>query len=212
MRIDVLEYINRIKKEPDLITDMDIYHYVANLELSQNCITAGNLLLGVISSICYLRPSLNHLLIRIALRPLFYVGVEDIKELLEWTNSLCETATENKEKQELYLFTDEGIIWLKQQFPLKKEIIKKCFNELNAVCNIYDLIFALKSRKKEHLVSINSIFNKREYNIEFQRYKELQEFIFEILSSYIDIDSYGDVTELYCLIDEELKEFQQTFS
>lgn len=211
MRDNILEYITSIKETSDSITDMDIYRYVVKLKLSQNCISAGKLFFGIISSICPLRPSLEHLLIRIAIRPIFYAGIEDAKQLLEWTDSFCNYIKESKNNQVEYLFTDESLVWLEKIFPLKKDIIEKCFYELKAVCNIYELLFKLKENKEKGIVTLHSVFNEKEYNTEFKSYEEFQKFIFKELSEFINITYYESIENLYLLVDEEIEEFRIVF-
>jgi hypothetical protein len=95
-----------------------------NALLKTNCETAAEWLFAAVAPICLLRPQLVRLLLRMPLRPLVFLGVEQAQQVQEFVGGFV-AQTPN------YLpLTEEGRHWLSELLPQHQVLVQQLLNEL----------------------------------------------------------------------------------
>lgn len=110
------------------IPDQEVIDEFYQFNPSYECWTAAEGYLAVASSILYFRPSLEEVLLKKVLEPLYFLGIEDPSVIMLWADDYIKR--ENK-----YLTpTIYGMKWLKN-FDQKKDVVVKLFHK---VCEEYE--------------------------------------------------------------------------
>jgi hypothetical protein len=90
--------------------------------LRTNCSAAAEANFSLISSICYFRNDLDIELLKFALRPLYYLGIEESDDVVKWVDQFL------SKKNSYCCPTPYGIKWL-ENLITRKEIIKQIIGE-----------------------------------------------------------------------------------
>jgi|GEM_PF-4029833 len=114
-----------IEIEPRKYLDKEIIHCVEEFQPSQNCEGATRGYFSIISHLCYYRPDLEHQLMKIALKPLYYLGIEDTSDAVKWIQFYV------SDKSNYYYTSKQGDIWIKEALINKQSIIEKIFKEID---------------------------------------------------------------------------------
>lgn len=129
-----------------------IYNKIKNLKVSQTCEIAAKQLFINISPYYTKNKELFHSLIRLSIRPLYYINLNSSTDILNWIED------EFKNSNELNL---DFINWLN----INPELIKLSLKELKLCNKICDLEF-IKKYNYIMLITNNKIFNN------FNEYKK----------------------------------------
>jgi hypothetical protein len=90
-----------------------------------NCDCAAQAYFGAIAPICRQRPELERELIKKALLPLVYLEITNSEDALKWVSWYSQQT-----KPYFGRTSDEGILWLRYDLPLKEELIQELINEI----------------------------------------------------------------------------------
>jgi hypothetical protein len=115
-----------IEIEPLKYSSEEIIQCVDKFLPSYNCERAAKGYFSIISHLCFYRPDLEVRLMKIALKPLFYLGIEDPNFAIKWAQSyVCEKNSND------YYTSKQGRNWIEDQLKDKSEIIAKIFEEID---------------------------------------------------------------------------------
>ncbi|MNW69622.1 hypothetical protein D3C74_486720 [compost metagenome] len=67
---------------------------------------------------------------KIALRPLYYLGVEDPSVAIKWVQFYVSDTSDN------YYTSKQGDIWIKESLNSKQNIVEKIFKEIDLEDNV----------------------------------------------------------------------------
>ncbi|MBY0117979.1 hypothetical protein [Paenibacillus xylanexedens] len=117
--------LKTIGTDPKKYLDEEIIQYVERFQPSQNCEGATKGYFSIISHICYYRPDLEHPLMKIALRPLYYLGVENASDAIKWVQFYVSDISN------YYYTSKQGDVWIKESLNSKQNIAEKIFKEID---------------------------------------------------------------------------------
>lgn len=121
---EIQDLIDSVEKG-QVISDGEIIEKVYTFIPSYSCEPAAQGYVAVVSSILYFRPSLEHQLLKKALEPLYFLGIEKSSDILDWVESYIT-------KKDKYLSPSAfGMIWL-DNFHTKKDIVDLLLDELRS--------------------------------------------------------------------------------
>lgn len=130
-RLDVLDMIEKIKNNTNQLSDEEIVLNVRLFIPSYNCNAAAMGYFSIIPSISLQKPQLKEELIKIALLPLYYEGLETYEQMRKWIEWYAK-------QEDYYAAGKEEKEWLLEEFKNKEliesllnEIIKKEYEEIN---------------------------------------------------------------------------------
>ena len=132
-----------------------LYQKMLKMKPSQNCEYAGILYCEAIAKICPKRPAVAPSILRVAIRPIFYLGYSDPDEILLWLEYKLDNTKTIK----------DFLSWLKNE----KTLLETCLEELKICCDFYDLKYSEVT---------NSVILKDDYGkkTEFKSFKEFRTF------------------------------------
>ncbi|WP_438449468.1 hypothetical protein [Gorillibacterium sp. sgz5001074] len=118
--------IDRVLKSKDLLnlTDEELISLVEQYVPSQGCSGAAYGYLQIVSHICYFREHLQSKLMKIAIRPIIYLGINDHKEVLGFITG--EYLIEKTYKPA----TEFGRDWIIGKLQLNETLLKDIFEEI----------------------------------------------------------------------------------
>lgn len=118
-----------IKKEPFRYSDDEIITNVDKFLPSYNCEGAALGYFSIISHLCYYRPDLEKQLMKIAIKPLYYLGITDAENEIKWVQSYI-----NKKsifnKNYLYYTSRQGRMWIMNELKDKYELVTNIIKEI----------------------------------------------------------------------------------
>ncbi|MNW48612.1 hypothetical protein D3C74_259840 [compost metagenome] len=118
------DILKTIGIEPTKYSDKEIVQCVSEFLPSQNCEGAARGYFSIISHLCYYRTDLEPPLMKVALRPLYYLGIEDGSHAIKWIQFYVSNMS-------IYYYTSkQGDIWIKQTLDNKQNIIEEIFKEI----------------------------------------------------------------------------------
>lgn len=181
------DFANKIaEKEP-------IYDMVLKARVSQNCICAAEDYFQMIEPLCLQNPAIVSDLLRIAIRPLFYLGITQEQDLLDSIYGI------NKERKAF-------LCWLKRN----ENLIFKSLIQLKTLCFFYELSYdknldkVILNHKIEEEMAY--VFGKKDRNIYkiFESFKEFKCFF----SSFFEEVSEDELDRM--ILEEKYQDiFQQ---
>lgn len=96
---------------------------------SYNCEGAALGYFSIISHLCYYRPDLEKPLIKIAIKPLYYLGITDVENEIKWVQSYVrEKSILNKNY--LYYTSKQGRKWIISELKDKCELVSNIIKEI----------------------------------------------------------------------------------
>lgn len=120
------DILSIIETEPFKYSNEEIIQCVDKFLPSYNCEGAAKGYFSIISHLCYYRTDLEVRLMKIALKPLFYLGIEDPNLAFKWTQSyVCEKNSSD------YYTSKQGRDWIENCLVNKSEIIAGIFEEID---------------------------------------------------------------------------------
>ena len=120
-------------------SDEEIYELVLNFKTSQNCESAAMILFVFVSNIFYIRKRIDHSVVRIMLRPLYYLGIEYSDDVLKWMAWFKDYAKTNEFYSALPYYNQNAMEWLLEQLFKNKELITECIQELKVSEEVIDM-------------------------------------------------------------------------
>lgn len=168
--IPILEELERgtSTQENDLILkEIEIL----NSNLKTNCESAAKTLLPLAAFICLYRRDLEKEMLRLAIEPLYQLGIEKSEDVIGWVEKFIST------KENHFGITKEAEQWLLNDFPKKKELIEFIINELMALTYIHNLLhdaFDVKIYKRV------SIYEENQGYKYFSNYEDLRTYLLEM--------------------------------
>lgn len=84
---ELQDILGNIHKEKFQHTDEEIIMHVDNFLPSYNCEGAALGYFSIIAHICYYRSDLERALMKIAIKPLFYLGISDPENEIKWVQA-----------------------------------------------------------------------------------------------------------------------------
>jgi hypothetical protein len=125
-------------------SDEDLYHNVRLSQVSSNCEFAAIDYFKIVSSLCPSKPEIAHSIMRIAIRPLFYLGICEPRQM----TMVIEKINKGRKK---------FLKWLEENANIIEIIIK----ELTICCFFYDMnynndknLVVLNHKRKKEMSSI----------------------------------------------------------
>ncbi|MGX1827284.1 hypothetical protein ACWIE6_03485 [Paenibacillus taichungensis] len=115
-----------IEIEPENYSDIEIVQCVTKFLPSYNGEGAAKGYFSIISHLCYYRPDLEFPLMKVALRPLYYLGMEDPDSVIEWVQFYVSDINTN-----YYYTSKQGNAWIKESLKSKRDIIAAIFKEID---------------------------------------------------------------------------------
>ncbi|WP_270168578.1 hypothetical protein [Paenibacillus sp. SYP-B4298] len=120
------DILSIIETEPLKYSNQEIIQCVDKFLPSYNCEGSAKGYFCIISHLCYYRPDLEVRLMKIALKPLFYLGIEDPNLAIKWAQSyVCEKNSND------YYTSKQGRNWIEYHLKNKSEIIASIFEEID---------------------------------------------------------------------------------
>jgi hypothetical protein len=118
--------INRILKSNDLLnlTDEELVNFVEQYVPSQGCSGAAYGYLQIVSHICYFREHLQRTLLKIAIRPIIYLGVSDYAKVLGFITG------EYLDEKTYRPATEYGRDWIIGKLQVNETLLKDIFEEI----------------------------------------------------------------------------------
>lgn len=120
------DILSIIETEPLKYSNEEIIQCVDKFLPSYNCEGAAIGYFSIISHLCYYRPELEIPLMKIALKPLYYLGIEDPNFAIKWVQNYVLEINNND-----YYTSRQGRIWIVDQLKNKYEIIVRIFEEID---------------------------------------------------------------------------------
>lgn len=120
---DIYNLLGSIKADSCEIEDNEIVKMVENWTPSYNCEAAADGFLKVIPLIISVRPNIERALLKIAIRPMFYMGITETKQVSAWVESFLKNERKN--------LSEECISWFKRELVEEKEgVIAEILQEI----------------------------------------------------------------------------------
>ncbi|RAV21472.1 hypothetical protein [Paenibacillus contaminans] len=110
---DISKLLGSIKAGSCEVEDKLIIEMIGNWIPSYNCEAAADGFLEVIPIVISSRPHLERELLKIAIRPMFYMGISESKQVFEWVDIFL--------KNERNSFSEECAAWFKKELTEEKE-------------------------------------------------------------------------------------------
>ncbi|WP_339158315.1 hypothetical protein MKX50_02440 [Paenibacillus sp. FSL W8-0186] len=120
-----------IEAEPTFYSDEEIIQCVDKFLPSYNCQGAATGYFSIISHLCYYRPDLEIPLMKIALKPLYYLGIEDPGIAIKWVQAYVSEMNNND-----YYTSKQGRTWITSHLKNKIGIIPRIFKEIELEDNV----------------------------------------------------------------------------
>ncbi|MCL2386409.1 MAG: hypothetical protein FWC89_02560 [Defluviitaleaceae bacterium] len=156
------------------MTDDELYNFMHTVTVSYNCESAARQYLEIISQLWPVSENIIHSILRIAMRPIFYLGVLTADDMID-----VELSFNIKRSN----FTE----WLANQHDLV-ELIEI---ELVICCILYDLKYdneknqaVLDHKIQEDMAFIFTKIQDREIYMEFQSFDEFKLFFYSLFEDY----------------------------
>jgi hypothetical protein len=122
------DILKSVDKDPYKYSYEEIITTVDQFLPSQNCEGAALGYFSIISHICYFRSDLEKPLMKIAIKPLYYLGLTDPENEIKWVQSYV------KKKslfQNNYYFTSkQGENWIQNEFITKLDTVEAIIKEI----------------------------------------------------------------------------------
>ncbi|ADM71153.1 hypothetical protein GMA19_03348 [Paenibacillus polymyxa E681] len=128
------DILNVIETVPTQYSDEEIILYVDKFLPSYNCEGAAIGYFSIISHLCYYRPDLESQLIKIALKPLYYLGIEHPDSAIKWIKTYVKEKNDND-----YYTSKQGRTWITNHLKDKHELITRIFKEIDFEDNAEDI-------------------------------------------------------------------------
>lgn len=165
--------------------DKFLYKEIARLIPSQNCEYAGILYCEIIAKIYHKRPDIVHSILRVAVRPIFYLGYSDSDTIILWLEY----------KLDKTKIIQKFLAWLRKE----ENLLKTCLEELKICSDFYDL----KYSELNNLVILKDDYGKI---TEFKFFQDFKNF-------YVSKFDYLKISEeeIERIMEEEkyIKEFEK---
>ncbi|MEC0225810.1 hypothetical protein [Paenibacillus alba] len=129
--------IRNIHKEKPQYSDEEIILHVDNFLPSYNCEGAALGYFSIIAHICYYRSDLEKALMKIAVKPLYYLGISDPENGIKWVDAYV-TSKKRFQKNNMYFTSKQGEYWIQNSLIFKHELIASILNEINFEDNVGD--------------------------------------------------------------------------
>lgn len=123
------DVLRHIEKTPFKLSGEEIITTVDQFLPSYNCEGAAIGYFSIISHICYFRSDLEKPLMRIAIRPLYYLGIVDPENEILWVKSFVKKKRIFG-KNGLYYTSSKGEKWIQHQLKFKQELIEEIIQEI----------------------------------------------------------------------------------
>ncbi|MCF7755060.1 hypothetical protein KQ941_11455 [Paenibacillus xylanexedens] len=122
--------LSLVETEPFKYSKEEITQGVDEFLPSYNCEGAAVGYFSIISHLCYYRSDLEIPLMKIALKALYYLGIEDPRIAVKWIQEyVCEINETD------YYTSKQGRVWIENRLKNKGEIIANIFEEIEAEDN-----------------------------------------------------------------------------
>ncbi|MEK3724015.1 hypothetical protein [Paenibacillus sp. FSL H8-0034] len=128
--LELQNILKTIKTDPFSYSDEEIITQVDNYLPSYNCEGAARGYFSIISHICYYRSDLDKPLMKLAVKPLYYLGISDPDSQIKWVQSYVK---ERKifEKNYEYYTSRQGRKWIVNELKFKHELIGNIIKEID---------------------------------------------------------------------------------
>ncbi|WP_438449467.1 hypothetical protein [Gorillibacterium sp. sgz5001074] len=123
------DILKNIEKYPFKFSNEEIISQVDQFLPSYNCEGAALGYFSIISHLCYFRSDLEKPLMKIAVKPLYYLGIIDPESEILWVQSYVKKKSIIR-KNNLYYTSSEGEIWIQNQLKFKQDLIKEIIQEI----------------------------------------------------------------------------------
>ncbi|MBH5317510.1 hypothetical protein I6N90_06730 [Paenibacillus sp. GSMTC-2017] len=121
--------LKAIQRDPYRFTDEQIINHVDKFLPSYNCEGAALGYFSIISHLCYYRNDLEKPLLKIAIKPLYYLGISDAENQIKWVQSYVNTRSIFR-KNDLYYTSWQGKRWIMNALKDKSELVSKIIREI----------------------------------------------------------------------------------
>ena len=153
----------------------ELHHKVLTALVNQNCVSAAEDYFQMIAPLCPVRDDIAHSLLRIAIRPVFYMGIADVDSALDVIKGI------NKERHSF-------IHWLSQNTDILALVIK----ELTICCLFYtpfeyDIVkdvVVFNHQIDESMVDVFVEVPDRDIYEEFSTFDEFRIYFFSLFCEY----------------------------
>ena len=112
------------KKNDKKSDDIAEYNRVRMAQVNQNCESAAIDYFNLIAQLCYTRTNIMHSLMRIAIRPIFYLGITDVENVIMYIKHINTGKADFLQWLETYTDDIENIV-----------------RELTICCFFYDMTY-----------------------------------------------------------------------
>lgn len=113
----------RIEDGDTSMADADLVEKFISWIPSYNCESAAAGYFSFLSSIATYKPTLIEPLLKKAIEPVYYLGYESSEEILNWVAYFA------KLQNTMYVPSEIGKVWLREELPNYKEFVAKCLVE-----------------------------------------------------------------------------------
>ncbi|NEW09927.1 hypothetical protein GK047_29015 [Paenibacillus sp. SYP-B3998] len=129
--------LKTIKSDPFRYSDEEIITHVDKYLPSYNCEGAARGYFSIISHICYYRSDLEKQLMKLAVKPLYYLGISDPDSQIKWVQSYVK---ERKifGKNYKYYTTRQGRKWIINELKFKHELIENIIKAIDFEDSVED--------------------------------------------------------------------------
>ncbi|ODM24588.1 hypothetical protein A7W90_18270 [Clostridium sp. Bc-iso-3] len=186
------------------LTEREIYNNILlyNNSLQTNCETASMDLYIVISNVCYSKGIIIPSLLRIFIRPLYYLGIEKSQDVLNWIKWFLNHKNTPNYATTIKGANDNALKWFFECLNKNNIYIEESLKELQACNELQDIYFALKKDESQDCFEYTDNTGKTYCFTEFQQFKEF---------TYKFFEERVSKSELENIIAEEIDFFSEKF-
>ncbi|MDR6880432.1 hypothetical protein [Bacillus sp. 3255] len=114
-KIQIDKLLDSIKDASCNLEDDQIVEMIGNWIPSYNCEGAANGFLEIVPVVVHARPRLERALLKIAIRPMFYMGISESKQVFAWINHFLSDERNGP--------SEECVAWLKNELIESKAVL-----------------------------------------------------------------------------------------
>lgn len=186
------------------LSEREIYSNILlyNNSLQTNCENASMDLYIVISNVCYSKNTIIPSLVRIFIRPLYYLGIEKSQDVLNWIKWFLNYKNTPNYTATIKGSNDNALEWFFECLDKNNICIEESLKELQACNELQDIYFALKKDESKNCFEYTDNTGKTYCFTDFQEFKEF---------TYKFFEKRVSKSELENIIVEEIDFFSEKF-
>lgn len=186
------------------LSEREIYSNILlyNNSLQTNCENASMDLYIVISNVCYSKNAIIPSLVRIFIRPLYYLGIEKSQDVLNWIKWFLNYKNTPNYTATIKGSNDNALEWFFECLDKNNIFIQESLKELQACNELQDIYFALKKDESKNCFEYTDNTGKMYCFTDFQEFKDF---------TYKFFEKRVSKSELEKIIAEEIDFFSEKF-